>query len=226
MPNIPNWFVVGILASVGLLAAACGVDDPAAGTAATPVPSDPLEAECFSTEAAPETIVAVIGVDTVPTWFDGINVGSCEFNGELTKIRVTLAGDGGSQTAVFAFSPPVSQIVLPLGDAPQGAVIDESFTPGVYERTVVAVAADGRTVPVQGFEPVLLVHTPESVQAQLQRAESRWQQSGITDYVYQMHWECFCLPEYLAPVIIKALFMTVWRPSTRSAEHSCGIRQG
>ena len=25
---------------------------------------------------------------------------------------------------------------------------------------------------------------------------------------------------------VKALFMTVWRPSTRSAEHSCGIRQG
>ena len=24
----------------------------------------------------------------------------------------------------------------------------------------------------------------------------------------------------------KALFMTVWRPSTRSAEKSCGIRQG
>ncbi len=24
----------------------------------------------------------------------------------------------------------------------------------------------------------------------------------------------------------KALFMTVWRPRTRSAEHSCGIRQG
>ena len=25
---------------------------------------------------------------------------------------------------------------------------------------------------------------------------------------------------------LKALFMTVWRPSTRSAENSCGIRQG
>ena len=25
--------------------------------------------------------------------------------------------------------------------------------------------------------------------------------------------------------IVKALFMTVWRPSTRSAENSCGIRQ-
>ena len=24
----------------------------------------------------------------------------------------------------------------------------------------------------------------------------------------------------------KALFMTVWRPRTRSAEHRCGIRQG
>ena len=29
-----------------------------------------------------------------------------------------------------------------------------------------------------------------------------------------------------APVDVKALFMTVWRPSTRSAENSCGIRQG
>ena len=27
-------------------------------------------------------------------------------------------------------------------------------------------------------------------------------------------------------VVVKALFMTVWRPSTRSAENSCGIRQG
>ena len=27
-------------------------------------------------------------------------------------------------------------------------------------------------------------------------------------------------------VLPKALFMTVWRPSTRSAENSCGIRQG
>ena len=26
--------------------------------------------------------------------------------------------------------------------------------------------------------------------------------------------------------VTKALFMTVWRPSTRSAENSCGIRQG
>ena len=27
-------------------------------------------------------------------------------------------------------------------------------------------------------------------------------------------------------VRVRALFMTVWRPSTRSAENSCGIRQG
>ena len=27
-------------------------------------------------------------------------------------------------------------------------------------------------------------------------------------------------------LLFKALFMTVWRPSTRSAENSCGIRQG
>ena len=32
--------------------------------------------------------------------------------------------------------------------------------------------------------------------------------------------------ENVLPDSIKALFMTVWRPSTRSAENSCGIRQG
>ena len=32
--------------------------------------------------------------------------------------------------------------------------------------------------------------------------------------------------EEQAVSLVKALFMTVWRPSTRSAEHSCGSRQG
>ena len=34
-----------------------------------------------------------------------------------------------------------------------------------------------------------------------------------------------CGAEILSETL-KALFMTVWRPSTRSAENSCGIRQG
>ena len=32
--------------------------------------------------------------------------------------------------------------------------------------------------------------------------------------------------EFVYGTVAKALFMTVWRPSTRSAENSCGIRQG
>ena len=34
------------------------------------------------------------------------------------------------------------------------------------------------------------------------------------------------LPGHVVQVSPKALFMTVWRPSTRSAENSYGIRQG
>ena len=205
-------FVIGILASLGLLAAACGVDDPPAGTTptptqvptptATPQPSGPLEAVCFSTEAyALEHIVAVIGLDTVPTRFDAINGGGCDFNGDVTEIRVTLSGNGGVQTTVFRFPTPVGEIGVPFDHTMEGDVIDDSLTPGLYERKVIAVAADGRTIEVQGFEPVILVRDPGSVQAQLLRAESRWQRSGIRDYVYEMNWQCFCIREYVAPVI-------------------------
>ena len=36
----------------------------------------------------------------------------------------------------------------------------------------------------------------------------------------------FRLHRLKANILTKALFMTVWRPSTRSAENSCGMRQG
>lgn len=204
--------VVGILTSIGLLLAACGVD-PAAGTTptptkepeptATPVPSEPLEAVCFATEAySLEHLVAVIGSDRVPTRFDGINGGGCEFNFDLTEIRVTLNGKGGSQTATFVFPNPTSDIGVPLDDSIAGAVIDASLTPGLYERTVVAVATDGRTTTIDGFDPVILVHDPDSVQAQLLRAESRWQRSGVKDYSYVIQWQCFCVMEAVAPVAI------------------------
>ena len=41
-------------------------------------------------------------------------------------------------------------------------------------------------------------------------------------------WACWVLMQLFADADLrtKALFMTVWRPSTRSAENSCGIRQG
>ena len=194
-------FVIGILASVGLLAAACGVD-PAGGSTATPQSGEALEAMCFSTEAyALEHIVAVIGEDVVPTRFDGINGGGCDFNAEISEIRVTMSGDGGTQTSVFRFPAPISQTGVPFDDTIAGTIIDSSLKPGLYERTVVAVATDGRTAEIQGFEPVILVHDLESVQAQLLRAESRWQRSRIKDYVYEMNWQCFCMTAYVAPVI-------------------------
>ena len=34
------------------------------------------------------------------------------------------------------------------------------------------------------------------------------------------------IQDWKKKLVAKALFMTVWRPSTRSAENSCGMRQG
>lgn len=200
---------IAILASVGLLAVACGVDPtPGAtptpprepGPAGTPTPG-PFEPSCFSTEAyALEHLVAVIGEDTIPTRFDAINGGGCEFDRDIKEIRIELTGNGSSQTAVYPFPVPVRQVRVPFDDTMAGPVIDSSLTPGLYERRVVAVAKDGSATEIPGFEPVILVRDPESVQARLLRAESRWQRSGVTSYVYEASWRCFCPMEYVAPV--------------------------
>ena len=46
------------------------------------------------------------------------------------------------------------------------------------------------------------------------------------DAIKQVREALYTLAYIAVDVYAKALFMTVWRPSTRSAEHSCGIRQG
>lgn len=195
-----------MLSLFAVLLAACGVD-PADGQApeptATNTPEVPLTITCFATEAYPnEHLVAVTGEDSVPTRFDAINGGGCTVSEPITQIRVTLSGDGGSQVAVIDLPEATVDFGVPLTDGLAPTLLS-TLQPGRYERQVSAVAADGREVEVEGFEPVILVYEVVTAQAELLRAQSRWERSGLETYVYTYGTDCFCLPEYRASVDVE-----------------------
>ncbi len=112
-----------VLSSVAMLLAVVGCGDDAEPTTATPAPetsptaSASLEPLCFATEAyALEHIVAVIGQDKVPTAFDAVNQGGCEFqfpaglhvpNCELSAGRFGYRGSIDAGRAALGLpSPP------------------------------------------------------------------------------------------------------------------------
>ena len=203
--------------SIGLLPLACVVvtalvigsaygQDPVP----TPtVPSSPttgvsINPLCFATEAyALEHLVAVIGEDVVPTNFDAVNGGGCQFGSPVSQITVTLTGEHGSQVAVIPLAMPVNEIVFPLPSNLDVPLIDPALPSGRYERTV--TVGSGPTAALSGFEPVLLVDDLASPMALLLRAGSRWERSGITNYTYRAAWRCFCLPEYVALVDVQVV---------------------
>ena len=192
-----------------VVGSACGEDS----TPTAPLfPSRTVEASidplCFATEAyALEHIVAVIGQDVVPTGFDAINNGGCQFGSSVTQISVTLTGEGGRQVVVIPLTIPAKDIEFPLPSTLDVPVIDPALPPGRYERTVTAGAPvlSGPTAPVSGFEPVLLVDDLDSTMTLLLRAGSRWECSGISNYTYRAAWQCFCSQEYVAEVDVSVL---------------------
>ena len=195
-----------------LLVAACGVD-PATPTptrvpidtpAATPLP--PLEVQCMATKAyALEHLVAVIGEDPVPTAFDAINGGGCDFSEPIVLVEITLRNDSGEQIVEVVIAPQ-SHLNVPFGDIDRLPLVDSGLAPGRYERTVEVYAADGRSSgAIAGFGPVLLVNDVDGQQADLLRAQSRWERGLQGDYVYQTATKCFCMQEYVAPVDVTVI---------------------
>jgi hypothetical protein len=159
-----------------------------------------------ATEAyALEHLVAVIGVDPVPTAFDAINSGGCDFSEPIVLIQITLRNDSGEQVAEVAVAPQ-AHLNIPFGDIDRLPLIDSGLAPGRYERTAVVYAADGRSSgAIPGFDAVLLVDDIDSQQADLLRAQSRWERSRSGDYVYQTATMCFCMQEYVAPVDVTVI---------------------
>ena len=201
-----------------LVVAACGSDPTPATTftstptstptvVVSPTPDLSVEPVCFATEAyALEYPVAVIGRDPVPTEFDAVNRGGCQFEFPVAQITVTLTGEDGSQTAVIPLDAPANDVEFPLSSSMDVPVIEPKLPPGRYERTVAASTASGEPTPlISGFEPVILVDEPNSLLARLLRAESRWERSSIRSYTYRASWQCFCLQEYVAQVDVRVV---------------------
>lgn len=61
------------------------------------------------------------------------------------------------------------------------------------------------------------ITAPEvEIQDELERAERRWQNSGVTDYRYVVQRSCFCDPKSVGPaeVVVKGDVVTVFDPAT------------
>ena len=200
--------------------AACGVDAPTqtpTSVAATTVPATPtplptetavpMEALCFATEAYPLDLLMVVrGEEQLPSRLDAINSGGCEFSKPVVSLLYELLLDGRViQSADISLAVPASNLTFPLPDEIAVPVIDSTIKPGQYERRIVAAAADGDSIEIGGLEPVLIVGDVDSVQAKVLKNQVRWERSNISTYTYTTSWHCFCMREYVAPVIVEVV---------------------
>jgi hypothetical protein len=184
--------VVAVLALFVALAACSGEGTPTP----TPTPAEPVEALCVSTEAyALDLITVVAGRDPLPTAFDAVNAGGCDFSRPVVALRYELrTADGAvAQTARIDLGGPVQNVGIPLPTSVSVPTVDRGLAPGRYARRVTALTADGAESVIAGFEDVLVLDVQDSPQALLLRAQARWERSGVRDYDYVIAWHCFCI---------------------------------
>ena len=155
--------------------------------------------------------MAVIGKGPIPTAFDAINSGGCNFRMQVSSIRLELwqcdpdpwdgctTGAGyESQIVVIPIPEPTDVFPFPLENLPV-PLIDAGLPEGEYARRVIAISGDGTAIQVSNMESVHLVHEPGSLQADLLRHRGRWMRLGVADYTYDGVWLCSCPPpEYQA----------------------------
>ena len=154
--------------------------------------------------------MAVIGKDPIPTAFDAINSGGCNFRMQVSSIRLELwqcdpdpwdgctTGTGyESQIVVIPIPEPTDVFPFPLENLPV-PLIDAGLPEGEYARRLIVISGDGTAIQVSGIERVHLVHEPGSLQADLLRHRGRWMRLGVADYTYDGVWLCSCPPEYQA----------------------------
>ena len=187
---------------------------PATPTAA-PATSDPI---CVLTRAYSQDFpMAVIGKDSIPTGFDAINNGGCNFREPISSIRIelwqcapniwdgcTIGGNYESQIVVIPVREPQDVLPFPLVGF-SVPLIDAGLPEGEYARRVIVFTPEGKAIQVYGMERVHLVHDPGSALANFLRHQGRWFRLGIDDYTYAGLWFCACPPEYTAAVQVAVL---------------------
>ena len=161
---------------------------------------------CITTEAyATDYIMAAIGQDPVPTAFDAINGGGCDFNVAIHAVRIELTGSGHSRTVDVRLPALARNLGVPFNDL-DIPLIDADLPDGRYARSVTALAwveESEAEIEIPGFEDVYLVRDIDSQQADLFRHRGRWERRGLVNYDYTGAWVCFtCDANYVATAAV------------------------
>ena len=187
------WFTLVSLAAASVVVlAACGTATPTA----TPTPTDGPNARADAAVQAYLALMDKLAIEL--TWFSNPD------------------GPGGSTGEVIDLASKLEAYI------PFFAALDRerreyvlSTYRGQLEETSTRVAALAVAAhEITGNEAMVaaLQRTPafaiaftddgDSPQAQLLRAKSRWERSGITAYTYTTAQQCFCPQDYVAPVAV------------------------
>ncbi len=168
---------------------------------ATPTeePPDEPEALCITTEAyANEYLMAVIGQHAVPTAYDAINGGGCDFPIAVHAVRIELTGDGDPRPFEVRLPQPARYLGIPFDDL-DVPLVDADLADGRYARRVAALAWVRNSeveMEIPGFEDVFLVRDIDSQQAHLFRNRGIWERRGLVNYDYTGAWVCVTCDEF------------------------------
>lgn len=174
---------------------------PTATPTPTPLPEPPddPEALCITTEAyANEYLMAVIGQHAVPTSYDAINGGGCDFPIAVHAVRIELTSGEHSQTVDVGLPQPARNLGIPFDDL-DVPLIDADLADGRYDRRVAALAWVRNSeveMEIPGFEDVYLVRDIDSQQAHLFRNRGIWERRGLVNYDYTGAWVCATCDEF------------------------------
>ena len=165
----------------------------------TEEPPDEPEALCITTEAyASEYLMAEIGEDPVPTAYDAINGGGCDFTRAVHAMRIELTSGEHSQTVDVPLPQPARNLGIPFDDL-DVPLIDADLPDGRYTRRVAALTWIRNAeveLDIPGFEDVYLVRDIDSQQAHLFRNRGIWERRGLVNYDYTGAWVCLTCDEF------------------------------
>ena len=133
-----------------------------------------LKRECMSTAQG-----GILGIllesldDPARTAVDAVNFGGCSFNKEISQVVLTLENDNSRYVETFQLDPPSLQVGLPIPEDTVSQSTGGPLPPGLYERQIVALTADGAKIEIPASEvklssgpadpdaPVLFLHHQE-----------------------------------------------------------------
>ena len=139
-----------------------------------------LESGCISTAQG-----GILGIllesldDPARTAVDALNGGGCSFNKEISHVVLTLENDNFRYVETFQLDPPSLQVGLPLPEDTVSKSTGGPLPPGLYERRVVALTADGAEMEIaarvvklssgspDSDAPILFLHHQESPRTDL-----------------------------------------------------------